>query len=448
MRSNGLRLLVAGAWLVTVALARAETLTDALGKVYADNPRLQGGRAALRAADEAVPLARSTGRPQVTGTASAAYNAAGDALPASRQSLSVTQTIYDGGSTRAATAQAENSARAEQARQMLLEQQVLLDAIVAFVTVVRDRRILALAQANEEWLRLELDATRDREHFGDLTKTDILQAETRQAAGMAERIAAEGELAVVTADYARIFGVPPDDPQMPLLPAGLPVGLEEALAQAEGSWQRQAAGFDMAAAEEQVAVALAAMKPRLSLGGEVSYVQDGGRDYGSGAGAAIGATLSMPLYQGGGDHARVRQSKELFTQRRYGQDDAQRASESEITAAWEAGRTAEAQIDSIRRQIRTAKLAVEGVRQEAQFGTRSVVDVLDAERERFGAEVELAKVERDQVVAAYRLLAAVGRLTARDLGLAVIYDDPEAHRKATSGRWLGLGAAAESGEQP
>ena len=150
MRSNGLRLLVAGAWLVTVALARAETLTDALGKVYADNPRLQGGRAALRAADEAVPLARSTGRPQVTGTASAAYNAAGDALPASRQSLSVTQTIYDGGSTRAATAQAENSARAEQARQMLLEQQVLLDAIVAFVTVVRDRRILALAKANEE----------------------------------------------------------------------------------------------------------------------------------------------------------------------------------------------------------------------------------------------------------------------------------------------------------
>ena len=265
---------------------------------------------------------------------------------------------------------------------------------------------------------------------------------------MADRIAAEGDLAVVSADYARIFDGQPDDPFMPPIPAGLPVSLDEALAQAEGSWQWQAAGFDLAAAEQQVAVALAAMKPRLSLGGEVSYVQDGGRDYGSGGGAAFGATLSVPLYQGGGDHARVRQSKELFTQRRYGREDARRASESEVTAAWEAGRTAEAQIDSIRRQIRTATLAVAGVREEAQVGARSVVDVLDAEREQFAAEVELARVERDRLVAAYRLLAAVGHLTARDLGLAVIYADPQAHLEATRGRWLGLGVQGEAEERP
>mgnify|MGYP000267008718 CR=1 FL=1 len=116
---------------------------------------------------------------------------------------------------------------------MLLEQQVLLDAIVAYATVARDRRILELARANEERLRLEVDATRDREHFGDLTKTDILQAETRHAAATADRIAAEGELAVVTADYARIFGGPPDDPQLPPLPEALPIGLDQALARQE-----------------------------------------------------------------------------------------------------------------------------------------------------------------------------------------------------------------------
>src|SRR3954469_22466870 len=116
MRCIGLRLLVTGAWLATGGTARAETLNDALSKAYTANPRVQGGRAAIRAADEAVPLARAAERPQLAGNASAAYNAAGDALPASRQSLSVTQTLYDGGSTRAATAQAENGARAEQAR--------------------------------------------------------------------------------------------------------------------------------------------------------------------------------------------------------------------------------------------------------------------------------------------------------------------------------------------
>src|SRR3954454_13309345 len=110
------------------------------------------------------------------------------------------------------------TARAEQARLMLLEQQVLLDAIVAFTTVARDRRILELGQDNEERLRIEVDATRDREHFGDLTKTDILQAETRHPASVPARIGAEGELAVVSADYVRIFGDPPDEPLMPPVP--------------------------------------------------------------------------------------------------------------------------------------------------------------------------------------------------------------------------------------
>ena len=120
-------------------------------------------------------------------------------------------------------------------------------------------------------------------------------------------------------------------------------------------------------------------------------------DYGSGGGAAIGATLSVPLYQGGGEYARVRQSKELLTQRRYGRDDARRASESEITAAWEAGRTAEARSARSGARSDAAAFAVDGVRQEALVGARSVLDVLDAERELFAAEVDLARAEREQV---------------------------------------------------
>ena len=414
-------------------------MAEALAAAYAGSPRLDGARAGLRAADEAIPLAKAAGRPQLTGTTSTAFNALGDSQPAGRQALSLTQSLYSGGGIRAATRQAERLVDAERARLMLSEQSVLLEAVAAYTALFRDRRVLELARGNEERLRLELEATRDRERFGDLTETDIHQAESRHEGGMADRVAAEGALAVSEAEYARLMGTEPGELEPAPLPEYAPATLEAAVAEAEGNWTWQAAAFDLEAAREAVAVSLAAMKPRVTLGGEVGYALDGGQQYGSGPGAAIGATLTMPLYQGGGEYARVRQSKEFLSQRRYGHDDALRAAETAVVDAWESGRTAEAAIRSIRRQVTAARFAVDGVRQEARVGARSVVDVLDAERELFEAEADLARAERERIVAAYRLLAAVGRLTGQDLALPVAYHDPHAHYEDTSGRWFGLG---------
>jgi outer membrane protein TolC len=118
-----------------------------------------------------------------------------------------------------------------------------------------------------------------------------------------------------------------------------------------------------------------------------------------------------------------------------------RAAEAEIVDAWQARQSADAAIHAIRRQVRAARFTAEGVREEARVGARSVVDVLDAERDLFGAEVDLARAERERTLAAYRLLAAMGRLTGRDLALPVAYHDPEDHYRDTGGRWFGLGPA-------
>jgi outer membrane protein len=434
-------LLLGAAWplLAGAAAAKAEPLADALGRAYLTNPRLEAGRAGLRAADESVPRALAAGRPQVTSTSSAAFNAAGDALPAARQALNLTQSLYNGGGTRAAVRRAEDAVRAERARLAQLEQELLLEAVAAYTAVARDRAVLELARRNEKRLRVQLDATRDRERFGDVTRTDIFQAESRLARAAAERVAAEGSLQAASAEYRRVVGEWPARPELPPAPDGPPASLDEALAAAEGSWRWQAASFELAAARGEVAVALAALKPRLTLGGEVSYADDSGPYRDAGANAAIGATLAVPLYQGGGEHARVRQAKELVAQRRYGVDDALRAVEAEITLAWEAHRTAEAAIRSARQQVDTAAFALDGVRQEALVGARAVLDVLDAEQELFAAEVDLARAERERVLAAYRLRAAVGRLTARDLALPVTYHAPEEHYRDVSARWFGLG---------
>lgn len=412
--------------------AGAESLAGALAAAYLGNPRLEGARAGLRAADEAVPIAKAAGRPQLTGTTSGAFNALGDTQPAARQALSVSQSLYSGGGISAATRQAQRAVDAERARLMLAETAVLLDAVAAYTAVLRDRSVAEFARRNEERLQLELAATRDREKFGDLTETDIHQAVARHEGGIAERVAAEGDLAMAEADYRRVIGMLPGHLDPAPLPTQTPPSLDAALALAEDNWGWQAAVHDLAAAREAVTVSLAALKPRLALGGEIGYALDGGQQYGSGPGAAVGATLTVPLYQGGGGLARVRQSREALSQRRHGRDDAFRAAQTAIIDAWESGRAAEAAIRAVRRQVTAARFAVEGVRQEARVGARSVVDVLDAERDLFTAEVGLARAERERVLAAYALLAAVGRLTAQDLTLPVAEREPEAHDEARS----------------
>lgn len=401
------------------------SLAEALAGAYADNPRLEAGRSALGAVDEGVPMARAAGRPQLTATSTAALNALGDDLPAARQSLSLSQLLYAGGGVRAATRAAERSADAESARLRLTEQDVLLDTVRAYTAVTRDRRVQELARANEDRMALEVTATRDRERFGDLTATDIHQAESRHAAGTAERIAADGALEIAEADFVRVVGERPATLDPAPLPENLPATLEQALAEAESSWGWRAADADLAAAQEAVEVSLAALKPHLTMAGELSYAADGGQQYGSGAGAAVGATLSVPLYQGGGAYAKVRQSRQVLSQRRYARDDSERAARSAIVGAWTSVTTAAAVIRSVGRQVAAARFALTGVRQEAQIGARAVVDILDAENELFEAQVQLARAERERVVAAYQLLAATGRLTAEDLGLPLAYDGPE-----------------------
>lgn len=441
--------LVAGlCWLLGAVAAEAEPLADVLAKVYLASPRLEAGRAELRAADESLPLTRAGRRPQLSTRTSASLNlvqteSTRTALQTAHQSLDLTQPVYDGGKTGAALSQAEAQVRAARARLLDLEQEVLLEAVAAYVAVARDEAVLVLARGNEARLQAQLEAVLDRERLGALTKTDIAQAKARLALAVAKRIAAEGDLRVATAEYRRIVGEPPGQLQLPPPPADLPASLAAAQEGLAANPRLQAAEFELAAARDEVAVAQAGLKPRLTLNGTLGYTNEPSTLLDQETTAGIGATLTIPLFQGGGEYARVRQSKERVAQRRYGIDATRRAAEAEIAAAWEDLQAAEAGIRAVQAQVDAAGFALEGVRQEALVGAREVVDVLDAEQELFAAEVALVEVEAARTLAGYRLLAAIGRLTARDLYLPVVYYDPEAHYRDVRGRWLGLG-----GRQP
>jgi TolC family type I secretion outer membrane protein len=446
MLAQRLSVMVCSLGLLLAEDARALTLREALARVYQESPRLAAAQARLRAVDEGVPLALAGGRPQVTVLSSAGLaqtRSDGDTrmLATARQALVVSQPVYTGGAVAADTERATNEARAERARLRRSEQDVLLEAVDAYTAVMRDQAILELATRNERRLTEQLAATRDRNRFGAVTLTDVAQAETRLARAAADRASAQADLAVSTARFQRVIGLPPDQ-----LVAAEPL-LDEAAAPDLGTVDEvpevEAASFALASARADVELAKARLRPRLSIDGGISYDHEPDTLIDQESSLRIGASLVIPLFQGGGEHARVRQSRQTALERRNALADARRRAEEEIAAARAELRRATARIGALEVQADRASFALEGVRQEALVGARSVLDVLDAEQELFAAEVELTIARRDEVLASYRLAAAAGRLDSVSLGLAVEPYDAEAHLREVRDKWFGLGDDAQ-----
>ena len=186
-------------------------------------------------------------------------------------------------------------------------------------------------------------------------------------------------------------------------------------------------------------MAFSALLPRLSVRGELSYTEDPNPVVQDQRDATIGATLRVPLYQGGGEYARVRQTKQTVRQRRDDLETAYRSVRNEVTAAWQALVTATTQIDSRQAQVQANEIAVEGARQEALVGQRTTLDVLDQESDLFLSQVDLVNARRDQIVASYRLKAAIGELTVVGINLPVEPYNADAYYLDVRNRLIGLG---------
>ena len=318
------------------------------------------------------------------------------------------------------TERAENVVRSERARLVAFEQNVLLDAATVYTNLLAAEAVLDFAIQNENRLRRQLQATQDQFEVGEVTRTDVAQADARLSGAIADRVRAEGELTAARADYRRVINQEPGRLVVPEPLRALPDSEVEAQQLAEvNNPNITIAQFDLAAARADVDVALSALLPRLSVRGELTYAdeptltQDWQRD------ASIGANLTVPLYQGGGEYARVRQTKQTFRQRQDDLEAAFRAVRNEVTAAWQALLTASTQIESVSAQVRANQIAVEGARQEALVGQRTTLDVLDPESDLFNSQVRLVQARRDQIVASYRVKASVGELTVVGIDLPV-----------------------------
>jgi TolC family type I secretion outer membrane protein len=423
----------------------AQSLDESLVAAYESNPTLLAARARLGAVNEFVPQELSNYRPSAEAVGRAGVqridtnaSEAENTNPLEGQLLAE-QPLYRGGRTEAGVARAEADVLAQRARLDSVEQSVLLAAATAYMDVWRDQAVLKLNQNNEQVLTRELEATRDRFEVGELTRTDVAQAESRLARATAQRIQSEGDLDSSRATFEEVIGFAPGVLDEPPAPEGILGSLEEVVAAAEAANpDLQAAIFDEESAQRQVRVSFGELLPEAALTGEARYAEEFSSSDSENRRARALAEVTVPIYQQGFVSSRVRQDKQTASQRRRQIDEAGRRAERLSVDSWVQLLSAQAQSRSFESEVSSTGVALDGVRQENAVGQRTVLDVLDAEQEFLDAQVSLTRSRRDEIVAGYQVLSAMGRLTARNLELAVDVYDPEPGYRATRDLWFGL----------
>jgi outer membrane protein len=456
----GVFVVAAGACALATAAARADTLRGALTQAYQNNPTLNAQRASVRATDETVPQALSGYRPRISLSASAG-EAYIDSQSKSTSATGVvsyprtiahnavqtygatyTQTLLNGFGTASRTRQAEQLVSAARETLRLTEQTVLLSAATAYMNLIRDAAILTLQRSNVEVLQEQLRQTQDRFSVGEVTRTDVAQSESRLAAARAQMLTAESNYVTSRSTYRQVIGVEPGklEPASPvdrLAPSNLQQGV--VLARARHPLVTTAM-FNVDAAVFQVKIAESSLYPTLNA---VASVQ---KSYGSTTtitnlesfNASGLAQLNIPVFQGGGEYAQIRQAKETLQQRRVDLDTQRDQAQQTLVQAWGALEAAKAQVQATQTQVNAAEIALNGVREEARVGQRTTLDVLNAQQELVNARVALVSAQRDRVVQSYTLLAASGGLSATVLALPVQVYDPTVHYHQVRDTWVGV----------
>lgn len=433
--------------------ASAENLADAIALAYQTNPTLQGQRASQRALDESIVQARTGYRPQVSLSAdvsAADGDGDGDAGRSSGAGVTVSQPLFTGGRVSSQISAAEADVMTGREGLRSVEASVIQAVITAYVDVRRDQERLRISQENVAVLQRQLDEARARFEVGEITRTDVAQAQARLAASRAGLASAQAQLAITRASYAAVVGQNPGDLEPePSLETFLPPAVEDAFESAEAN-NAEILGAEYAerASAARVATARSARRPTVTAQGSLGFdASTAGTSFfpPTGAGGAYDdyqrsvsgrVAVSVPLFTGGLINSQVRAAIERNKADRQGIEEARRAVLRTVSQAWNSLVGARANLAANEEQVRAARIAFEGVRQEAQVGLRTTLDVLNAEQELRNAELSLVNARRDEYVAAAVLLSAMGRLEARYLTPGVEQYDPTNNGRGLE-RWMG-----------
>jgi outer membrane protein len=438
--------------------ALADTIEAALVRAYQNNPQLNAQRAIVRSTDEGVPQALSGYRPKVNVTASAGYqytdtNSTAGGTPnaivrteihganAPRSvGATITQNLFNGQVTANKTRAAESQVSGAREALRNIEQTVLLTAATTYMDYLRDSAIVEVQLSNVRVLEQTLKQTKDRFNVGEVTRTDVAQSEAQLAAGRTQQLTAESNLVTTRSKFRQVIGnepqaLAPGSPVDRFLPSTLPGAVELSLTQHPNV---TAAMFGIDVQHLTVKINEGALLPTVNLQASVQQAYEQQMTIFRSFGASAAAQLSIPIFQGGGEYALIRQSKETLAQQRLNLEQIRDATRANTVTVWGQLVAGKAQVQSAQAQVTASEIALNGVREEAKAGQRTTLDVLNAQQALVNARVALVTAQHDRVVASYGVLNAVGRLSPIVLNLATETYDPSVHYQQVRDSWVGV----------
>ena len=436
------------------AQAEYVTLEQAWVGAYQNNPSLEAERAKLRATDEQVSVALSHWRPSIDVTSSVgktyqripaqqAFDTANFAANTTSYGVQVTQPLFRGFRTLSETEAAKKQVMAGRARLQDAEQKLLLDTATAFLDIVRDETDLDLERDYETVLHKKQEETKVRAHVGDLTQTDVQQSESRLARAEVTRLQTENALQADRDAFLRLVGDEPASLAKPVLVLDKPHDLDEALHIAETHNPKViAAQYALEQSDAQIDLNKGSLLPELDLVGSSS------RNYGENStvpgrydSSQVMLQLKIPLYDAGTDYAHVREAEQTSVGRRMELEEARHHAHEAAHNAWQTLLTTNAAVKADKLEIEAAARALDGVKAQSRVGTRTILDVLNAEQELLDAKIDMAKSEHDRNLAVLQIKSALGELTADALNLPLTTYSPERHYDDNHAKWVGFGGA-------
>lgn len=419
-------LMAGAAFLAAATPACAQTLDEVLAIVYDTNPVIRAERARQEATQEAPKQARAAILPQISvdSSYSDSHNDQvvnsdlfGQIIEEDREfdlnpaivAVSAQQTVFQGFRNLNRIKQARARVRSGDAQLRMTEQQVLLQAATVFFDVQRDMEIYQANISNVDVLMESLSQAETQLQYGDITRTDVDQARARLAGATAELSAAQAQLSTSRAGFERILGDAPGTLQQVEGLPDLPATEEEAQALAlELAPAIQLVREQEAVSRRQIAIEKSSFAPSVSFNTYYKYSDEPNSFIVRDEEFSYGVRASIPIFNGGLNYSKTREAVALNKSDKSRIIAAERDVRAGVSAAWNQLVAARARITAAETQLNANENALSGVRNEADAGVRTTLDVLNAEQETLNSRVALASARRDEFVAAYALLAAMG----------------------------------------
>lgn len=442
----------------------AQTIDAAIIGAYKNNPDLEQRRHGVLAAHEQYVQATAGWRPQlhananITGSKKVSsgtsknqgttIGSAGGTSNTRQGGLTLSQNLYQGGSTNASISKADQGVRSAWASLQSAEQGTLFNAVKAFLDLLSQYSVVELRKGSKAAYQKEYEAAVEKRNIGEETQTQVANAEAKLADAEANLRSAEAQLEGLKATYSQITGLQPAAQlKKPEPPAGLlPVDLQSAIQIAKDQHPDVvSAQFDHLAAQSETESIGGKLLPTVDL--EASTTRNESRtrssvttskDYHSNdmyTNNQVMLQIKVPLYEGGAIRSQKRQAHETAVQKRVAIENAKTQVVQAVIQAWQNYQAAKSNIENYQKQVKATEVSLEGTKQEMAVGSKILLDVLNAQAALLEAQLKLVQAEQAYILEAYRLMASVGLLSAKHLKLPVEYFNPEIHYQMTSVRF-------------